>query len=88
MEKKEVRFKEIKVYPEKCSGCISCQLACSFTYNKSFNPAKSRIIINFMGDIERKISFTEECIRCGTCVLYCNYEALEAVKEVDKGDIQ
>jgi len=88
MGKEKVRFKKIKIYPEKCSGCLSCQLACSFTHTKSFNLARSRIIINFIGDIERKISFTEDCIRCGTCVRYCNYGALEAVKEVTEGAVQ
>ena len=78
-EKKKTRFKEIKTYPEKCSACISCQLACSFAYAKSFNPFKSRIILNYVGDIERKIAFSEECIKCGNCVDHCNYGALEAV---------
>lgn len=80
MEKEKKAFKEIKTYPEKCSGCLSCQLACSFTYEKSFNPLKARIVINWPGDIEREISFTEECIKCGTCVSYCNFGALEVAK--------
>jgi len=80
MEKKESSIKKIKTYPEKCSGCISCQLACSFTYAKSFNPARSRIILNYIGDIGRNISFSEDCIKCGICADYCNYGALEVVK--------
>lgn len=67
----------IKVYPERCSGCMSCQLACSFTYEGSFNPLKARIIINWPGDLECKISFTETCTDCGVCVQYCNYDALQ-----------
>ena len=71
------RFKEIKVHPEKCSGCLSCQLACSLAYNKAFNPLKARIIINWIGDMEREISFTDNCNNCGICVQYCNFGALE-----------
>ncbi|MCD4716263.1 MAG: 4Fe-4S binding protein [Desulfobacterales bacterium] len=78
-EKKKTRFKEIKTHPEKCSACISCQLACSFAYAKSFNPIKSRIILNYIGDIEREISFSDDCIKCGICADHCNYGAIEAV---------
>lgn len=80
MGKEKVRFKKIKIYPEKCSGCLSCQLACSFTYEKSFNPLKARIVINWPGDIERKISFTEDCIKCGICADYCNYGTIQVVE--------
>lgn len=76
---KKKRLKEIRVYPEKCSGCISCQLACSFAYHKAFNPLKAYIVINWTGDLEREISFTDECNNCGLCVKYCNYGALQEV---------
>jgi len=80
MRKNKTRFKEIKACPEKCSGCLSCQLACSFAYAKAFNIFKSRIIINFIGDMERTIDFTAECIKCGTCAAQCNYGALETIE--------
>jgi ferredoxin len=82
MQTEKKRIREIRAYPEKCSGCMACQLACSLAYTKSFNPLKSRIIINGIGDIERQISFTEECNNCGICVKYCNYGALEEVYQV------
>jgi NAD-dependent dihydropyrimidine dehydrogenase PreA subunit len=68
---------KIEVNPEKCSGCMSCQLACSFTYEGVFNPLKSRIAISWPGELEYKISFTEDCTDCGVCVQYCNYGALK-----------
>jgi NAD-dependent dihydropyrimidine dehydrogenase PreA subunit len=77
-------MKKIITHPEKCSACISCQLACSFTYAKSFNPAMARIILNYIGDIERKISFSQDCVKCGTCADYCNYGALEVVGQAVK----
>lgn len=76
----KTRFKKIKAYPDKCSGCLCCQLACSFAYAKCFSPAKSRIEINFQGDINRIINFSQECILCGICIDVCNYGALEAVE--------
>lgn len=65
----------IEVHPEKCSGCLSCQLACSFTNLKSFNPLKAEIIIDWRKD--NSITFTPECTDCGVCVSYCHYGALE-----------
>ena len=77
---KTKRLMEIKAYPEKCAGCLSCALACSWTFTGTFNPLKSRVQINWPGDVERHIVFTEECTNCGICVEYCNYDALEIVE--------
>ena len=69
---------KIQVIPEACSGCLMCQLACSFAFTKSFNPAQSRILIEEIDDIQPyRISFTDECNDCGVCVRYCFYGALE-----------
>ena len=72
----KVKPLEILVYPEKCSGCLSCELACSYLLTGSFNPLKARIKINWVGEIDRRISFTDDCIWCGFCVDYCDYDAL------------
>ena len=71
----------IKAYPEKCAGCFSCALACSLIFTGACNPFKSRILINYPGDIQRRIVFTRDCNNCGTCVEYCNFDALEEVVE-------
>ena len=70
----------IKAFPEKCAGCLSCALACSLMFTGAFNPFKSRIRINYPGDIQRGIVFTRECNDCGMCVEYCNFDALEVVE--------
>ncbi|MCK4388504.1 MAG: hypothetical protein KAW00_06990 [Dehalococcoidia bacterium] len=78
MEKRKVkRKKRIMTHPENCSGCSACQLACSFLLTGVFNPLKAYIKINWSGDLDRCISFTDECTTCGACVKYCNYGALE-----------
>jgi len=71
------RRNKIVAHPENCSGCSACQLACSFLFAGAFNPLKAYIKINWSGDMDRSISFTDECTNCGTCVKYCNYGALE-----------
>jgi Fe-S-cluster-containing hydrogenase component 2 len=69
---------KITAIPEACSGCLICQLACSFAFTKSYNPSKSRILIEEVDATEPfRISFTEECNDCGLCVRYCFYGALE-----------
>lgn len=35
--------KVLMVYPEKCTGCGSCELACSFMHENEFKPSASRI---------------------------------------------
>jgi formate hydrogenlyase subunit 6/NADH:ubiquinone oxidoreductase subunit I len=68
---------KIETDPSRCVGCLSCQLICSLTYEKVFNPSKSRILIE-RGDDGFKINFTDKCTLCGLCVEFCVYDALEA----------
>ena len=65
----------VEVHPEKCTGCIICQLECSFTKLGVFNPAEARIIIDRVDD-DPQISFTDECDECGVCARACIYKAL------------
>ena len=76
MSSQKTKPLEIIVYPDKCSGCLSCQLACSYLLTRTFNPLKSRIKINWVGEIERKISFADNCLYCGFCTFFCDYNAL------------
>lgn len=71
---------KIKINPEKCVGCRICQLTCSFTYNKTFNPTKARIKIIDLYGLTPKIEFTEECVQCGKCASNCLYGALELIE--------
>jgi Fe-S-cluster-containing hydrogenase component 2 len=66
---------QIEVVPEKCTGCLRCQLACSERYTQSFNPSAARIHVDLHG-AECDISFTPECDACGTCAENCFYDAL------------
>jgi|GEM_PF-389746 len=68
---------EIEANPSRCVGCLLCQLICSLSYEKMFNPSKSRILIE-RGDDGFKINFTDKCTLCGLCVEFCVYNALRA----------
>jgi len=64
----------ISVDAEKCTGCLICQLICSFTYTGTFNPAKARIVIE---QDRGRIHFAGECVdTCHLCANYCVYGAI------------
>ena len=72
------KSKAIIADPEKCNGCLTCELRCSFFHEKAFNPSKAMIKIRRLvgQENEYEISFTDECDDCGVCVRYCPYGAL------------
>ena len=67
---------EIKVVPERCTGCLRCGLICSEHYTGAFNPSRARIQVEVRG-VECMIKFTDECNSCGICVEQCLYQALQ-----------
>ena len=70
----QLNKKNIDIDTRRCTGCLICQLVCSFTYTGRFNPARARIAV----EQERKeIYFTDGCVEnCHLCVRYCVYGAL------------
>jgi anaerobic carbon-monoxide dehydrogenase iron sulfur subunit len=65
----------IEAVPERCTGCLRCQLSCSQQYTKAFNPSAARIRIVLKG-AGCEVSFSAECTGCGICVENCFYDAL------------
>ncbi len=72
---------EIQITPERCTGCLRCQLACSDLYTKAFNPSRARIRVATSG-ADSSIRFEEDCNGCGVCVDHCLFEAL---RKTEKG---
>jgi ferredoxin len=64
----------------KCSGCLRCQLACSYAYTKSFNPSAARVNVDFAG-VDLAVRFTDDCVACGLCADNCFYGALQKISE-------
>jgi len=62
-----------------CSGCRTCEMACSFKHRGEFNPSVSAIEVLDKGDGGGfLISLTKEsdegnleCVGCSECVRYC-----------------
>jgi ferredoxin len=81
MERKKTVVKSrltqsIKIFPEKCTGCLICELRCAFRSKKSILLAASAIQVRRTGDGGFNISFSGECNNCGTCARNCMYGAL------------
>ncbi len=66
--------KKMKLYPDKCTGCLQCLMACSLKYEGEVNPRKARTKI-MRKDMVEKITLTPECTFCGHCVTVCFYGA-------------
>ncbi|MGA2989472.1 MAG: 4Fe-4S dicluster domain-containing protein [Candidatus Korobacteraceae bacterium] len=66
---------KIKINEDICTGCRSCELACSAAHSGDFSPERSRIRITNKAIVgESSIS---TCSRCDDpkCVAACTYEA-------------
>ncbi len=70
----------IRTHPELCTGCLTCQLICSLTWDGLCKPSSARIIITGNLD-DRSIAFSEDCTECDICAEYCPYGALEIEEE-------
>jgi anaerobic carbon-monoxide dehydrogenase iron sulfur subunit len=52
----------ISVYPERCTACRLCELACSFKKTGEFNPTSSRVRVSIFAD-----EFFQTPIVCAQC---------------------
>ena len=78
MQPKDRKF--VATDPEKCTGCVVCEYACSMVNEKTFNPTKSRIRALRMGPLNN-IAVT--CRHCEdpACIAACPRRALSQDKE-------
>lgn len=75
----DIRIKMGKVLiisPEKCTGCRTCEMACSFKKTNTFNPQKAAVTV-FQYD-EAAISVPIMCMQCEdpACMKVCTVGAI------------
>ncbi len=70
-------LKALSIVPDKCTGCMQCELACSYEHEGVFNPARSRIRVFHFHDEARYVPYT--CTQCAEawCQLACPVEAIQ-----------
>lgn len=69
-------LKSLNIDPEKCTGCVQCELACSYENEGVFNPSKSRIKVFKFHDEGRFVPYT--CTQCAEawCMQACPVDAI------------
>lgn len=69
-------LKALQIEPEKCTGCLQCELACSYQAEGVFNPAKSRINVFTFHTEGRFVPYT--CTQCeqAWCQRTCPVDAI------------
>jgi len=66
----------IKYIESKCSGCRTCQLACSLVNFKANNPSKSALRID--GEFPNPGRYNVRvCNQCGVCAEVCPVDAIK-----------
>ena len=68
--------KSLHIDPEKCTGCLQCEMACSYENEGVFNPSKSRIKVFTFHDTGRFVPYT--CTQCSEawCMQACPVDAI------------
>ncbi len=69
-------WKSLHIDPAKCTGCLQCEMACSYEHTGVINPSKSRIkVFNFETE-GRKVPYT--CTQCteAWCLNSCPVDAI------------
>ncbi len=69
-------LKALQIEPAKCTGCLQCELACSWENEQVFNPSKSRIKVFTFHDEGRFVPYT--CTQCteAWCMQTCPVDAI------------
>lgn len=69
-------LKALQLEPEKCTGCLQCEMACSYENEGVFNPSKSRIKVFTFHEEGRFAPYT--CSQCAEawCLHACPVEAI------------
>jgi Fe-S-cluster-containing hydrogenase component 2 len=68
--------KSLKIVPEKCTGCMQCELACSWVQTGTFQPSRSVIRVNVFDEEASYAPYT--CLQCDEawCMNACPVNAI------------
>ena len=68
--------KILKILPDKCTGCMQCELACSWVQTGTFQPSRSLIRVNVFDEEASYAPYT--CLQCDEawCMTACPVNAI------------
>jgi Fe-S-cluster-containing hydrogenase component 2 len=68
--------KALKIDPEKCTGCMQCELACSWVQTGTFAPSKSMIRVSVFDEEASYAPYS--CVQCDEawCMNACPVNAI------------
>ena len=68
--------KSLHIIAERCTGCLQCEMACSFEADGVFNPSRSRIKVFPLHEEGRFVPYT--CTQCADawCAKACPVDAI------------
>ena len=68
--------KQLLIKPEKCIGCRTCEIICSYKRGKNFNPKNAAVSV--MSYEEAMVSVPVMCLQCeeASCVKVCPVGAM------------
>ena len=68
--------KSLNIDPGKCTGCLQCEMACSYEHTGTFNPSRSFIKVFTFHDEGRFAPYT--CAQCDEawCMRACPVDAI------------
>jgi Fe-S-cluster-containing dehydrogenase component len=72
-------MKVLQFYPERCTGCGTCEQTCAETYFKVADPTKSAIRI-LAPEAEGEPYSATFCNQCGECIDVCPVQAISRNK--------
>jgi Fe-S-cluster-containing hydrogenase component 2 len=70
-----VRVRALMFNPAECTGCMSCQLICSFNRLKLYNPEKAVLRVAVRELDEPSITYCRHC-KEPACIEACSFDAM------------
>lgn len=69
-------MKQLVIHPERCTGCMQCELACSFVQTGTFRPSVSVIKVHVFDEQASMAPYT--CFQCeeAWCMTACPVNAI------------
>jgi Fe-S-cluster-containing hydrogenase component 2 len=68
--------KALQIIPDRCTGCMQCELACAWVQTKTFQPSQSLIRVNVFDEQASYAPYT--CLQCDEawCMTACPVNAI------------